>query len=78
MDVISTPGHLPAFLRARGAAIADAALDIGSDGVNARCSVAAGTWGLVVVGGEFVVTRPDGQSATAGTIASAVAAAKVL
>ncbi len=77
MDVISRPGNLPAFLRALGAAIADTATDLGSDGQNARVNVPSGTWFLQVDGG-YTVTRPDGQSATEGTIASAVAAAKVL
>jgi hypothetical protein len=77
MDVISRPGNLPAFLRALGAAIADVAVDLGSDGANARVNVPGGTWLLDVADG-FRVTRPDGQSATEGTIASAVAAAKVL
>ena len=77
MDVISRPGNLPAFLRALGAAITDVATDLGSDGQNARVNVPSGTW-FPQAGDEFTVTRPDGQSATEGTIASAVAAAKVL
>ena len=77
MDVISRPGNLPAFLRALGAAITDVAVDLGSDGANARVNVPGGTW-LLDVGDGFRVTRPDGQSATEGTISSAVAAAKVL
>jgi hypothetical protein len=77
MDVISRPGNLPAFLRALGATIADTAVDLGSDGTNARVNIPSGTW-FLQAGDEFTVTRPDGQSATEGTIASAVAAAKVL
>lgn len=78
MDVISSPGNLPAFLRALGAAIADAALDLGSDGTNARVTVASGMWLLDADGENWRVMRPDGQTATDSTIASAVAAAKLL
>ena len=77
MDVISRPGNLPAFLRALGAAIADTAVDLGSDGSDARVNVPSGTW-FLQAGDEFTVTRPDGQSATGDTVPQAVAAAKVL
>ena len=80
MDVISRPKNLPPFLRALDASITDTAADFGGDGASCRLNLAGftGTWLLDVAGDDFIVTRPDGQTATAGTIQAAVAAAKAL
>ena len=75
---MTRPGPLLPFARALGASIVDASAYLAADGVTARVGVVAGVWELTPDGADWRVTRPDGQSATEGTIASAVAAAKVL
>ena len=78
MDVMTRPGPLLPFARALGASIVDASSYLAADGVTARVGVASGVWELTPDGDGWRVTRPDGQTAVDGTIASAVAAAKVL